>query len=45
VPFRIYAAGGGLLLEGARILCDSERPLAGIPDTMRRACDVMRLSA
>ena len=80
VPFRIYAAGDGLLLEGeidyfssdalervlpltrgdgildlsgasfvdqhgARVLCESGVPLAGIPDSMRRACDLMGLTA
>lgn len=78
VPFRIYAAGDGLLLEGeidyfssdalervlpltrgdgildlsgagfidhhgARVLCGSGVPLAGIPESMRRACDLMGL--
>jgi anti-anti-sigma regulatory factor len=79
VPFRIYASGDSLLLEGeidffssdalerilpltsagkvldlsgagfidhhgARILCDSGVPLTGIPDSMRRACDLMGLA-
>ena len=80
VPFRIYAAGDGLLLEGeidyfssdalervlpltrgdgildlsgasfvdqhgARVLCESGVPLAGMPESMRRACDLMGLTA
>jgi hypothetical protein len=78
VPFRIYATGGGLRLEGevdffssdalermlpltrgegtldlsgagfidhhgARVLSESGVPLAGIPDTMKRAIDLMGL--
>ena len=78
VPFRIYATGDRLLLEGAidyfssdalervlpltrgdgmldlsgagfidhhgaRILTDSGVPLMGMPDSMRRACDLMGL--
>ena len=31
--------------HGARILCESGVPLAGIPDSMRRTCDLMGLSA
>jgi MEDS: MEthanogen/methylotroph, DcmR Sensory domain len=79
VPFRIYATGDALHLEGeidffssdalervlpltsagkvldlsgagfidqhgARILCESGVPLAGIPESMRRACDLMGLA-
>jgi MEDS: MEthanogen/methylotroph, DcmR Sensory domain len=79
VPFRIYATGDGLILEGeidyfssealervlplapadevldlsgagfidhhgARVLCESGVPLAGMPDSMRRACDLMGLA-
>jgi MEDS: MEthanogen/methylotroph, DcmR Sensory domain len=80
VPFRIYAAGGGLRLDGevdffasdalrrvlpltthgddtldlsgaafidhhgARVLLESGVALAGIPHSMRRACDLMGLS-
>jgi hypothetical protein len=81
VPFRIYAADGGLRLDGeidffsaealrrvlplttheegsldlsgaafidhhgARVLCESGVALAGLPDSMRRACDLMGLRA
>jgi MEDS: MEthanogen/methylotroph, DcmR Sensory domain len=78
VPFRIYATGDALFLEGeidyfssdalerllplanagkvldlsgagfidhhgARVLAESGVPLAGIPDSMRRSCDLMGL--